>query len=117
MILSKPLNKFVFKPVFFHIKVVVGNINEHVGYLRYESATSETNNVVLYGVAGGGIVGVLVIISVVVIMMRRSIKKKIDKTKTEMNEMKEEISKIVVKEDGMFVFFYNHLVSNGECLP
>ncbi|XP_076115151.1 plexin-2-like isoform X2 [Mytilus galloprovincialis] len=57
------------------IVVVVGNINEHVGYLRYESATSETNNIVLYGVAGGGIVGVLVIISVVVIMMRRSIKK------------------------------------------
>ncbi|CAG2249782.1 unnamed protein product [Mytilus edulis] len=38
------------------IVVVVGNINEHVGYLRYESATSETNNVVLYGVAGGGII-------------------------------------------------------------
>ncbi|XP_052059519.1 plexin-2-like [Mytilus californianus] len=83
------------------IVVVVGNINEHVGYLRYESSTSENNNIVLYGVAGGVIIVVLVIISVVVLMMRRSMKRKIDKTKTEMKEMKEEISKIIVKEDGL----------------
>ncbi|CAC5379798.1 PLXNA [Mytilus coruscus] len=78
------------------IVVVVGNINEHVGYLRYDSSTSKNNNIVLYGVAGGGIMGVLVIISVVILMMRRSMKKKIDKTKTEMKEFREEISNTVV---------------------
>ncbi|CAG2221460.1 unnamed protein product [Mytilus edulis] len=81
------------------VKVIVGNINEPVGYLRYESSTIGKSNIVLYGVAGGVIIGVLVIISFVVIMMRRSMKRKIDKTKTEMKEMKEEISKIVVKAD------------------
>ncbi|CAG2200424.1 PLXNA [Mytilus edulis] len=82
------------------ILVVVGNINEHVGYLRYESSTIENNkNIVLYGVAGGGIVGVLIIISVIVLMMRRSMKKKADKTNTEMKEIKEKISNMVTKED------------------
>ncbi|CAG2207665.1 unnamed protein product [Mytilus edulis] len=82
------------------ILVVVGNINEHVGYLRYESSTIENNNnIVLYGVAGGGIVGVLVIVLVIVLMMRRSIKQKADKTNTEMKEIKEKISNMVNKED------------------
>ncbi|VDI07734.1 Hypothetical predicted protein, partial [Mytilus galloprovincialis] len=81
------------------ILVVVGNINEHVGYLRYESSTSETNNIVLYGVAGGGIAGVLVVISVIVLVMRRSMKKKADKTNTEMKEIKEKFSNMVTKED------------------
>ncbi|XP_071129066.1 plexin-A4-like [Mytilus edulis] len=81
------------------IVVIVGNIKEPVGYLRYESSTIRNSNIVLYGVAGGVIIGVLVIISFVVIMMRRSMKRKIDKTKTEMKEMKEEIRKVVVKAD------------------
>ncbi|CAG2225813.1 unnamed protein product [Mytilus edulis] len=81
------------------IVVIVGNINEPVGYLRYEPSVIGNSNIVLYGVAGGVTIGVLVIIAFVVIMMRRSMKRKIDKTKTEMKEMKEEISKIVVKAD------------------
>ncbi|VDI20321.1 Hypothetical predicted protein [Mytilus galloprovincialis] len=81
------------------ILVVVGNINKHVGYLRYESSTSENKSTVLYGIAGGGIAGVLVIIAVIVLMMRRSMKKKADKTNTEMKEIKEKFSKMVTKED------------------
>ncbi|XP_071129080.1 plexin-A4-like [Mytilus edulis] len=81
------------------ILVVVGNINELVGYLRYESSTSENNSTVLYGVAGGGLAGVLVIISVIALMMRRSMKKKADNTNTEMKEIKEKVSKMVTKED------------------
>ncbi|XP_052076329.1 uncharacterized protein LOC127714275 [Mytilus californianus] len=87
---------------FAFIMVVVGNINEYVGNLRYDSSTSENNKKVPYGVAGGVIVvGIVVIILLVVIMFRRKIKKKMANTTTELNEIKKEISKTVAKLDGL----------------
>lgn len=80
------------------ILVEVGRIRLNVGRIHYPSSDSASNESVLYGVIGCILVASIVCVLLVIFIMRRSMNKKMDKARTELKEIKEEMRRIVATE-------------------
>ncbi|CAC5379801.1 unnamed protein product [Mytilus coruscus] len=84
--------------VSLYSKVEVGRIRLNVGRIHYPSSDSASNESVLYGVIGCILVASIVCVLLVIFIMRRSMNKKMDKARTELKEIKEEMRRIVATE-------------------